>query len=77
MDALWFNGGWYWWQRILNRHTAAALANADSGIDYPYTVDEIVSIYRDAVCADPGPETIESAIYKFATANYWLECPLY
>jgi len=77
MDALWFRGGRYWWRRALNRHTAAALANADSGMDYPFTVDEIISMYRDAVHADPGPETLKSVTYKFAIANYWNNCTLF
>lgn len=77
LDVVWFQGGWYWWQRIFNRQAATALANADANINYPLTVDEVIGIYRDALNADAGPETIKSAWYKFAYANYKFECPLY
>lgn len=39
----------------LDRHAAAALASADSGISYPYTVAGVRALYRDAVGADPDP----------------------
>jgi hypothetical protein len=41
----------------LARHAAAALANADAGeagfLSYPYSVDEVLDIYRDAVLKEP------------------------
>lgn len=53
----------------LNRHAAAALANADSPINYPFSLAEVVRIYQDAVGKIRGPETIESAHRKFEAAN--------
>jgi hypothetical protein len=61
--------------KALARHAAAALANADSSIGYPYTVAQVIALYRDAVGADPGPETWESAKAKLEAANE-LGCPL-
>ena len=58
----------------LDRHAAAALASADSGISYPYTVAGVRALYRDAVGADPGPETITSALALLSAANN-LKCP--
>ncbi len=58
----------------LARHAAAALANADSGIDYPFTLQEVIDLYRDAVGADAGPETICTAKTKLEMANM-LGCP--
>ena len=75
LDAMWLGGGWFPEHTLLNRHAATALANADSGLAYPYTVDEVISIYRDAVRAQPGPESVLSALLKFARANR-MECPL-
>ena len=66
---------WGGWQlRALNRHAAAAMLNADSNINYPYTVDEVRSMYQDAVGAITGPATIESALNAFYQANN-LGCP--
>jgi hypothetical protein len=59
----------------LDRHAAAGLISADSGIAYPFTTAQVIAIYRDAVGADPGPETISSALAKLSTANN-LNCPL-
>ncbi len=54
----------------LNRHAAAALANADaSGVDYFYTTAQVIALYQDAVGAIAGPETIASAHAKLAMAN--------
>jgi len=55
----------------LNRHAAAALVNADSGIAYPYTLAQVISIYRDAVgiSPDPGQWEIATAKRAFETAN--------
>ncbi len=53
----------------LGRHAAAALANADSGINYAYTLAQVVGIYKDAVGAIAGPETVDSAIAKLALAE--------
>ncbi len=58
----------------LDRQAAAALPSADSGIAYPYTVAGIISLYRDAVGADPGPATIDSALQLISDANN-LKCP--
>lgn len=53
----------------LARHAAAALANADSAIGYPYSVAEVKQLYRDGVGADAGPETAASAKDKLEAAN--------
>jgi len=58
----------------LNRHAAAALANADAKIGYPYTKAQVIALYRDAVGEVKGPETIESAKDKLEQANE-LGCP--
>ncbi len=58
----------------LDRQAAAALPSADSGIAYPYTVAGVISLYRDAVGVDPGPETIQSALNLLSAANN-LQCP--
>jgi hypothetical protein len=66
--------GMGWQKRALNRHAAAALLNADSNINYPYTVDQVRSMYQDAVGAIQGPETVHSALIAFYNANN-LGCP--
>jgi hypothetical protein len=66
IDAVRLPGGHVW---ALDRHAAAALANADSNMGYPYTVAQVIAMYRDAVGATPGPETVESAKNKFEQAN--------
>ncbi len=67
--------GWCnWYLRKLNREAVAALANADSGINYPYTTEEVKALYRDAVGAASGPEDICSVLYLFQDANN-LGCP--
>lgn len=71
LQATGLNGGGI---LALDRHAAAALPSADSGIAYPYTVAQIRAMYRDAVGADPGPETISSALAKLSAANN-LNCP--
>jgi hypothetical protein len=53
----------------LNRHAAAALCNADSPLNYMFTLAQVIALYRDAVGADVGPETIKSAHAKFEMAN--------
>jgi len=58
----------------LNRHAAAAMANADSKFNYPYTKAQVIALYRDAVGEVKGPETIESAKSKLEKANS-LGCP--
>ncbi|MDF1729225.1 MAG: hypothetical protein P1U53_15915, partial [Sulfitobacter sp.] len=63
-----------WQLRALNRHAATAMLNADSGINSPYTVDEVRSMYQDAVGAIQGPDTVESALMAFYNANN-LGCP--
>lgn len=64
----------HWQTRLLNRHAVAALLNADSNINYPYTVDQVRSLYQDAVGATDGPETIWSTLSLFYNANQ-LGCP--
>ena len=63
-----------WARRMLNREIAAALANADSDINYPLSVDEVIALYRDAVDADEGSETVQSALETVYQANR-LGCP--
>jgi hypothetical protein len=58
----------------LDRHAAAALANADTDMNYPYSLAEVIALYRDAVGAVSGPETISSAKSKLSAANE-LSCP--
>lgn len=68
-------GSWWNWQRrLLNRQAVAALANADAGMNYPLTVAEVKALYRDAVGAEEGPETISSALEQLYLANS-LGCP--
>ncbi len=57
----------------LNRHAAAALLNADSA-DYPLSVSEVIELYKDAVDAVGGPETISSAVEIFTTNNAQSDC---
>jgi uncharacterized repeat protein (TIGR01451 family) len=59
----------------LNRHASAALANADSGIAFEFSVAEVIALYRDAVGVDPGPATVESAHATLEEANE-RGCPL-
>ncbi len=69
--------GWSWGgrkKRALNRHVVAALLNADSNINYPYTVAEVRALYRDAVGAASGPATVRSALQTLRQANR-LGCP--
>ncbi|MCA9001957.1 MAG: hypothetical protein KDB61_08545, partial [Planctomycetes bacterium] len=63
-----------WARRALNRHAAAAMLNADSNINYPYTVEQVRSMYQDAVGAIDGPETVQSVLTAFYEANR-LGCP--
>ncbi len=72
LEALGLNGGG---SAALARHAAAALLNADTDINFPYTIDEVIALYRDGVGADAGPETVGSAKEKLAAANE-LGCPL-
>lgn len=75
LDAVELTGGG---KRALARHAAAALINAalaDSTVDYPYTVAQVINLYRDAVGAISGPETVQSALQKLEEANE-LFCPL-
>jgi len=58
----------------LNRHAVAALANADSKLNFPYTRSQVIALYRDAVGECKGPETIETVLAKFTQANS-LGCP--
>ncbi len=57
----------------LNRHAAAALLNADSA-DYPLSVSEVIDLYKDAVDAVGGPETISSALEILTTSNAQSDC---
>lgn len=65
---------WNWSRRKLNREAVAALLNADSDMNYPYTVEEVITIYRDAVGEIDGDENICSAYWLFYDANR-LGCP--
>jgi hypothetical protein len=58
----------------LASYAAAALASADAGIAYRYRVGEVMKLYRDAVGADVGPETVESVLAK-PSARESLSCP--
>ena len=60
----------------LDRHAAAALVNADaSGVNYEFSVAQVIAIYQDAVGFVSGPEDISSALLKLSTANQ-RNCPL-
>jgi len=67
--------------RQLAFQAAAALASADAGqapndvLDYPYTIQQVIDIYRDGVGADPGPLNVQDAKNLLAAANN-LGCPL-
>ncbi len=58
----------------LDRHTSAALVNADSGINFGFSVAQVISLYRDAVGADAGAATISTALATLSAANQ-LGCP--
>ncbi len=61
--------------KALARHAAAAAISADaSAVAYPYSLQEVIDLYRDGLGADPGPETVQSAKFKLATANE-MGCP--
>ncbi len=57
----------------LNRHAVAALLNADSA-DNPLSVSEVIALYKDAVGAVGGPETISSALEILTTSNAQSDC---
>lgn len=59
----------------LARHAAAAAASADATINYLYSVNEVIDIYRDGVGADPGPLDVESAKNLLEAQNE-AGCPL-
>jgi len=59
----------------LNRHTAAALASADTAIFYPFSVQSVIDLYQDAVGATSGSETVPTAHKTLEFANE-LGCPL-
>lgn len=71
LDVTGLNGGGL---LALDRQAAAALPSADSGIAYPYSLAQIRAMYRDAVGADAGPETISSVLNLLSAANN-LQCP--
>jgi len=59
----------------LARQAAAAAVNADApAVAYPYSLQEVIDLYRDGLGVDPGPETVQSAKSKLAGANQ-LGCP--
>jgi hypothetical protein len=58
----------------LNRHAAAALPSSEA-VEYSYSLAGVIALYRDAVGADPGPESIYSALSKLSAANEKY-CPL-
>ncbi len=57
----------------LNRHATTALLNADS-TDYPLSASEVIALYKDAVGAVGGPETISSALEILTTSNAQSDC---
>ena len=59
----------------LGRHAAAGAASADAVINYTYTPDEVVAIYRDGVAAARGPLDVDSAKGLLEAANQ-AGCPL-
>ena len=71
MDAVNLGGGGL---MALNRHAAAALPSADA-VEYSYSLAGVINLYRDAVGAISGPETINSALAKLSAANE-KGCPL-
>jgi uncharacterized repeat protein (TIGR01451 family) len=59
----------------LDRQATAAIVSADaSGVNYPYTVDQVIAIYQDAVTPG-GSYDINSALAVLQAANE-LNCPL-
>lgn len=71
-QVLWLGGGG---TRALARQAVAALANADTDLNFPYSLDEVIALYRDGVGASQGPETWCTAKDKLEHANQ-LGCPL-
>ncbi len=71
IDAVNLGGGGL---MALNRHAAAALPSAES-VNYSYSLAGVIALYRDAVGADAGPESIYSALAKLSAANE-KGCPL-
>ncbi|MCP3919574.1 MAG: hypothetical protein GY711_28905 [bacterium] len=64
--------GSYCWpmRRMLNREAVAALANADSpDMNFPFTPDEVKSLYRNAVGAEEGEHSMSAALQLFRAAN--------
>jgi len=59
----------------LGRHAAAGAASADSIIDYPLTLNDVVLLYRMAVGADVESIDMEAAKNKLEAANE-AGCPL-
>lgn len=53
----------------LNREAAAALANADAGIGYPFSRDEVIELYRDTVHCANGALGVTELRKLFAEAN--------
>lgn len=73
LDAVNLGGGGL---KALARHAAAAAANADAdSVDYEFSLAQVIALYRDAVGADPGPETVSTALAKLSEANE-RTCPL-
>ncbi len=70
--------GWgNWWhpaRRFLNREAVAAIANADSNINYPYTVAEVIALYQSAVDDGPWDADLKDVFSAFHDANR-LGCP--
>ena len=55
----------------LNRHSAAGIASADA-VDYPFTVGQVIDLYRDAVLGTAGVESTKDVL----NAANELGCPL-
>ena len=71
-DAADVNGGGVF---ALARHAAAGAASADAGINYEFSLVEVIDIYRDGVGADAGPLDVDSAKNLLEGANQ-AGCPL-
>ncbi len=71
-DAVNLGGGG---KKALARHASAALASADSGINFGFSIQDVIDIYRDGIGADAGPLSANAAKNILATANM-RSCPL-
>ena len=72
LDAVYLGGGGL---NALNRHAAAAAASADAPIDYAFSLNEVIDMYRDAVGMEDGPLGIYDAKKRLSKQNE-KDCPL-